>query len=101
MLFGELARPFVAGGEPYLLALSPALLLAALLASIPFATVVFRLLLVGYFKKEDAGYAWNVKGWARWALVGAIATWLWTWAVARGILRMSAAGVVGAWYFAG
>ncbi|KAL1714376.1 hypothetical protein EV715DRAFT_209679 [Schizophyllum commune] len=101
VLFGELARPFVAGGEPYLLALSPALLLAALLASIPFATVVFRLLLVGYFKKEDAGYAWNVKGWARWALVGAIATWLWTWAVARGILRMSAAGVVGAWYFAG
>uniref|UniRef100_D8PUV7 Protein PNS1 n=1 Tax=Schizophyllum commune (strain H4-8 / FGSC 9210) TaxID=578458 RepID=D8PUV7_SCHCM len=101
VLFGELARPFVAGGEPYLLALSPALLLAALLASIPFATVVFRLLLVGYFKKEDSGYAWNVKGWARWALVGAIATWLWTWAVARGILRMTAAGVVGAWYFAG
>ncbi|KAL1743701.1 hypothetical protein HDZ31DRAFT_40347 [Schizophyllum fasciatum] len=101
VLFGELARPFVAGGEPFLLALSPALLLAALLASIPFATVVFRLLLVGYFRKEDAGeYVWNIRGWARWALVGASAAWLWTWAVARGILRMSAAGVVGAWYFA-
>ncbi|TRM59229.1 hypothetical protein BD626DRAFT_508658 [Schizophyllum amplum] len=97
---------FTVGGEPFLLALSPALLLAALLASIPFATVVFRLLLVGYFRKVDSGssgesasYVWNVRTWARWALAFAVAAWLWTWAVARGILRVVAAGVVGGWYF--
>ncbi|KAF8176016.1 hypothetical protein BJ912DRAFT_1146942 [Pholiota molesta] len=70
--------------NPFLAALSPALLLAMLLASLPFLTAVFRLLLIG----------------AHWGIALVLAVWLWTWAVVRGVLRMTAAGVVGAWYFA-
>jgi hypothetical protein len=86
--------------NPLLLALSPAVLLAALLVSLPFATLVLRLLLVGYFAPAPAGgAAWHVRAWADWAIVGAAAVWLWSWGVARGVLRVTAAGVVGAWYF--
>ncbi|KAK7030395.1 hypothetical protein VNI00_014139 [Paramarasmius palmivorus] len=82
--------------NPYLLALSPAILLATLLASIPFLTLIFRLLLVGYYDKSKEH--WHLKTSAHYYLAGAIAVWLWTFAVARGILRVVVSGVVGGWY---
>ncbi|KZT70116.1 hypothetical protein DAEQUDRAFT_689620 [Daedalea quercina L-15889] len=87
--------------NPFLLALSPAVLLAALLLSIPFITLAFRLLLIGYFTKASStsGFEWHVRGWANWAIVGTIGVWLWTWGVARGLLRVSCAATIGAWYY--
>ena len=86
--------------NPFLLGLSPAVLLAALLTSIPFLTLVFRLLLVGYFSQVQSGWEWHIKGWADWAIAATVIVWLWTWGVARGLLRLTTAGVIGAWYFA-
>ncbi|KAG5652127.1 hypothetical protein H0H81_006203 [Sphagnurus paluster] len=89
--------------NPFLLALSPAILLVTLLASIPFLTLIFRLLLIGYASRPFPGssaWEWHVHGWANWAIAAAVSVWLWTWGVARGILRMTCAGVIGAWYFA-
>jgi hypothetical protein len=87
--------------NPFLLALSPAILLVALLGSIPFLTLIFRLLLIGYFSHPAGGaWEWHVKGWADWAIAVTVAIWLWSWGVARGFLRVTCAGVIGAWYFA-
>ncbi|KAH9852753.1 plasma-membrane choline transporter-domain-containing protein [Lenzites betulinus] len=87
--------------NPFLLALSPAVLLAALLLSIPFITLAFRLLLVGvYTPVSPTRSAWHVSEWAHWAIAATIGVWLWSWGVARGLLRVSCAGVIGAWYFA-
>ncbi|KAG6918853.1 hypothetical protein DXG01_011258 [Tephrocybe rancida] len=89
--------------NPFLLALSPVILLVALLASIPFLTLIFRLLLIGYFDQISRGsstWEWHLRGWANWSIAGAVAVWLWTWGVARGVLRMTTASVIGAWYFA-
>jgi hypothetical protein len=91
--------------NPFLAALSPALLLAMLLASLPFLTAVFRLLLIGYSTGgggpgQTVGWEWHVRARAHWGIALVLAVWLWTWAVVRGVLRMTAAGVVGAWYFA-
>jgi hypothetical protein len=86
--------------NPFLLALSPAILLACLVASIPFLSLMFRLLLIGKFSNSTGGVEWHVKSWANWTIVGVVIVWLWSWAVARGILRVGVAGVVGAWYFA-
>lgn len=85
----------------FLLALSPAVLLAELLASIPFVTLAFRLLLIGYANpfNNPQGWEWHVKGWANWAIAGTVCVWLWTWGVGRGLLRVTTAGVVGSWYF--
>ena len=86
--------------NPLLAALSPALLLAMLLASIPFLTAVFRLLLFGYGTGSvTTGWEWHVRAYADWGIVGVIAVWLWSWAVVRGIVRMAAASVVDAWYY--
>ena len=85
--------------QPLLLILSPTVLLAALLLSIPFLTLTFRLLLVGYYSRPSSGLEWHLHGWANWAITGTILFWFWTWAVARGILRVTAAAVVAAWYF--
>ncbi|KAH9950218.1 plasma-membrane choline transporter-domain-containing protein [Amylocystis lapponica] len=88
--------------NPFLLALSPAVLLAALLASIPFVTLAFRLLLIGYLSRPTGSSVleWHIHGWANWAIAGTIGIWLWSWGVARGLLRVTCAGVIGAWYFA-
>ncbi|KAF9261477.1 hypothetical protein L218DRAFT_988959 [Marasmius fiardii PR-910] len=90
--------------NPFLLALSPVILLAMLLISIPFLTLIFRLLLIGYSTGTDSPnlskYEWHIRPWANWCLAGAVVVWLWTWGVARGVLKMACAGVVGAWYFA-
>lgn len=89
--------------NPFLLALSPAVLLATLIASIPFITLTFRLLLVGYTYHpfdNPSVWEWHVRAWANWAIAGTIGVWLWSWGVARGLLRVTCAGVIGAWYFA-
>ncbi|KAF8958026.1 plasma-membrane choline transporter-domain-containing protein [Flammula alnicola] len=89
--------------NPFLLALSPAILLLMLLGSLPFVTVVFRLLLIGYPTGGGQGQTaleWHVKAWANWAIALVLGVWLWTWAVARGVLRTTCASVIGAWYFA-
>lgn len=43
---------------------------------------------------------WHIRPYAHWCIFLALAVWFWAWGVARGILRVTAAGVVGAWYFA-
>ncbi|KAH9980955.1 plasma-membrane choline transporter-domain-containing protein [Lactifluus volemus] len=86
--------------HPLLLLLSPSVLLIALLLSIPFLTLTFRLLLVGYLLRPASGLEWHLHGWANWAIALTISLWFWTWAVARGILRVTTAGVIAAWYFA-
>ncbi|KAF7440315.1 hypothetical protein PC9H_000659 [Pleurotus ostreatus] len=88
--------------NPFLLALSPAILLCASIISIPFLTLVFRLLLIGYTTGDQVhgSLEWHVRGWANWAIVFTVCIWLWTWGVARGILKMTCAGVIGSWYFA-
>lgn len=89
--------------NPFLLALSPAILLIMLISSIPFLTLIFRLLLIGYATqptKDSSSWEWHAHGWANWAIFGAVAVWLWSWGVARGIMRMSCSSVIGAWYFA-
>lgn len=48
----------------------------------------------------QSGFEWHVRAWANWAIVGSAAIWFWSWAVARGVLRMTCASVIGAWYFA-
>ncbi|KAJ3566815.1 hypothetical protein NP233_g6761 [Leucocoprinus birnbaumii] len=88
--------------NPFLLALSPAILLITLIGSIPFLTLVFRLLLYGYQGKYtgDSVIEGKLYVWANWAIFGAASIWLWSWGVARGMLRTSVASVIGAWYFA-
>ena len=89
--------------NPFLLGLSPAVLLAALVGSIPFITLAFRLLLIGYTRHphgRDSGWEWHVREWENWAIECKIGVWLWSWGVARGLLRVACAGVIGAWYFA-
>ncbi|EEB89802.1 hypothetical protein MPER_12065 [Moniliophthora perniciosa FA553] len=71
--------------------------LATLLVSIPFLTLIFRLLLVGYWEDKSHQH-WHLSTRAHYYLAGAIAVWLWTFAVARGILRVVVSGVIGGWY---
>ncbi|KAI0050892.1 hypothetical protein FA95DRAFT_1555150 [Auriscalpium vulgare] len=88
--------------HPLLLLLSPSVLLVAFIASIPFATLAFRLLLIGYATgpKSSTNWQWHVHGWADWAIVATLGVWYWSWAVARGVLRASTASVIAAWYYA-
>ncbi|KZV66531.1 hypothetical protein PENSPDRAFT_612548 [Peniophora sp. CONT] len=86
--------------QPVLLLLSPTVLLAFLLGSIPFLTLAFRLLLIGYTTSQPSGIEYHVAAWADWAIVGVASVWVWAWGVARGLCRVTTAGVVAAWYFA-
>ncbi|CAE6465611.1 hypothetical protein ACGC1H_002556 [Rhizoctonia solani] len=83
---------------PPLLGLSVALLVAALVLSIPFLALMFRLLLVGTFERNGLDYTWKVKGWAWWMAVLVCIVWMWSWAVVRGVMRASVAAVVASWY---
>lgn len=86
--------------NPLLLALSPLILLVALIGSIPFMTLAFRLLLIGYFTTTtNTAWEWHVRNWAGWSIAGTVSVWLWSWGVARGVLRTTCAAVIGAWYF--
>ncbi|CAE6416172.1 unnamed protein product [Rhizoctonia solani] len=84
---------------PPLLGLSVALLVAALVLSVPFLALIFRLLLVGSFERKGLDFTWKVKGWAWWMAVLVCAVWMWSWAVVRGVLRASVAAVVASWYY--
>lgn len=82
--------------NPPLLAASPALLFVALLSTLPFLSLIFRLLLVGYYGGDEK---WHVRPYAVWMAVFACLVWIWSWCVVRGVLRVTAAGIVGAWFF--
>ena len=81
--------------NPPLLAVSPSLLFVALLSTLPFLSLIFRLLLVGY----SGGEEWHVRPYAIGFAIFACLVWIWSWCVVRGILRVTAAGIVGAWFF--
>ncbi|KAJ1307971.1 hypothetical protein OPQ81_002048 [Rhizoctonia solani] len=83
---------------PPLLGLSIALLVAALVLSIPFLALIFRLLLVGTFQRKGLDYTWKVKEWAWWMAVLVCIVWIWSWAVVRGMMRASVAAVIANWY---
>jgi len=86
--------------HPLLLLLSPSVLLVALLLSIPFLMLTFRLLLVGCFERLALGLEWHLRGWANWAIALTISMLFWTWAVARGVIHVTTSGIITAWYFA-
>lgn len=86
--------------NPLLLALSPCILLAGLVASIPFLTLIFRLVLIGTATQTSQGtLEWHIQNWASWMIAFTLGMWLWTWGVARGTLRMTVASVIAFWYF--
>ncbi|KAG8934227.1 hypothetical protein FRC01_004307 [Tulasnella sp. 417] len=85
--------------NPPLLALSLCLLFAALVASIPFLSLILRLTLIGYYSKKPSDQSWHVRGYAGWLAFMATGVWIWSWAVVRGALRVAVSGVVGNWYF--
>ena len=84
-----------------LLALSPILLLVSLLISLPFLSLGFHLLLIGYFNKSTGSQEWHLRPYTGWLMIGTLLVWFWTWCVARDVLRVSVSGVIGSWYFTG
>ena len=62
-------------------------------------SLIFRLFLVGYFGRSAGVWEWHLRAYAGWLIFGTIVVWLWSWTIARGMLRVTSAGVVGAWYF--
>ncbi|KZV81318.1 hypothetical protein EXIGLDRAFT_731424 [Exidia glandulosa HHB12029] len=85
--------------HPPLFVLSPAILFACMLLSLPILSLVFRLFLVGYWGGSAGSWEWHLKTYAGWLIAAVTLFWLWTWTIARGILRVTSAGVVGHWYF--
>ena len=86
--------------HPALIGLSLASLGVFLLLTIPFLFVFTRLFLVGHFGKPVGdSVEWRTDRRAAWLAWATLATWLWTWAVMRGIQRVTVAGVVSHWYF--
>lgn len=53
-------------------------------------------MLVGSFTLDGG---WRVKGWAWWMAVLVTGVLMWSWAVVRGALRVTVAGVVASWYY--
>jgi hypothetical protein len=86
-------------GQLPLLALSPAILLAFIIVSLPFFSLAFHLLLIGYFSQTSSGWEWHVQPYAVWLTFGSLFVWFWTWCIARDVLRMCVASIMGAWYF--
>jgi len=95
----ELSAGFLLGHPP-LLILHPILLGALALLSLPYLTLLLRLLLIGYYRHpRENTYVWHVRPYADWLAFLVIVLWLWTWAVVRGVGRVVVAAVVGDWYF--
>ena len=97
----ELSTSLLLSFSPVLL-LSLSVLLGALIASIPFVSLLVRLLLVGYFPKASTPQSrmeWHIYSYAAWLIFVVAAIWFWSWGVARGVMRAVASGVVGHWYF--
>lgn len=94
----ELSTTVVLNHPPILL-LSLGLLLVALIASIPFLSLILRLTLIGYYTSEPGTAAWHISGYAGWLAFLATVIWVWSWGVVRGVLKVAVSGVVGDWYF--
>ena len=67
----------------------------ALLVSIPFLTLTFRLLLVGYVSCPSSGLEWHLHGWANRAIALTISMWPWTCRRAGWWVQLSQCRVVG------
>ncbi|CAD6977834.1 unnamed protein product [Tilletia controversa] len=91
--------------HPYIFLVALAQLGIFILLTIPFLTIFARLFLVGHFSsaggggKEEGAKVWITSSRAAWLAWITFGTWLWTWAVLRGIQRVTIAGVVSHWYF--
>jgi hypothetical protein len=76
----ELSTSVLISFSPVLL-LSLSILLGALIASIPFISLLLRLLLVGYFThaSDTQGIMeWHIRAYAAWLLVAVSIVWLWS-----------------------
>lgn len=83
-----------------MLLLSPAILIAFAAFSLPFLTLLLRLLLVGYYRHpRENTYIWHVRPYAGWLIALVTLVWLWSWVIFRGIGRVVTAAVIGEWYF--
>ncbi|PWN26186.1 hypothetical protein BDZ90DRAFT_47837 [Jaminaea rosea] len=89
--------------HPTLLLLSLLHIVAFLVVSLPFGTIFMRLFLLGHFAhgKGANDDEWITDGRARVLAWATLATWIWTWAALRGIMRVTVASVVSHWYFYG
>ncbi|KAE8221693.1 hypothetical protein CF319_g4984 [Tilletia indica] len=88
--------------HPYIFLVALAQLGIFILLTIPFLTIFARLFLVGHFSNvggQGEGKVWITSSRAAWLAWITFGTWLWTWAVLRGIQRVTIAGVVSHWYF--
>jgi hypothetical protein len=95
----ELASTLLLAHPPLLL-LTPCLLLAFTLISLPIITVLFRLLLLGYFETPSlVSYSYHLKPKSGWLIALVVGLWVWTWGVLRGIGRVTISAVVGEWFF--
>ena len=81
---------------PFILALSPAVLLLMLISSLHLFSAVAL-----WLCDETWRYNWRLgMAFTTCLGVGTLAIWLWSWAVPRGLMRTTCSSVVGAWYFA-
>ncbi|KAH8080812.1 plasma-membrane choline transporter-domain-containing protein [Filobasidium floriforme] len=95
----ELSSSFLLDHPPVLL-LTPALLMVFAVLSIPYLTLLLRLLLIGYYRHpRENTYIWHVKPYADILIVVVSLLWLWTWVVVKGVGRVVTAAVISEWYF--
>ncbi|CAO1616179.1 unnamed protein product [Parajaminaea phylloscopi] len=96
--------------HPTLLLLSFLHIVVFLVISGPFMTIFVRLFLLGHFSnvklptgdgQETKSKEWITDERARLLAWATLATWLWTWAALRGIMRVVVSSVVSHWYFYG
>ncbi|SJX63734.1 uncharacterized protein SRS1_14482 [Sporisorium reilianum f. sp. reilianum] len=86
--------------HPALLVLALASLGVFALVTIPFLFLFTRLFLVGHFGRQVGdSMEWQTDTKAAWLAWATLCAWLWTWAVLRGVQRVTVAGVVSHWYF--
>ncbi|KIS68401.1 uncharacterized protein UMAG_11088 [Mycosarcoma maydis] len=86
--------------HPALLVLALASLGVFALATIPFLYIFTRLFLLGHFGRQVGdSIEWQTDTKAAWLAWATLCAWLWTWAVLRGVQRVTVAGVVSHWYF--
>ncbi|EST09511.2 Choline transporter-like protein [Kalmanozyma brasiliensis GHG001] len=86
--------------HPALLVLALASLGAFALITVPFLFLFTRLFLVGHFGRQVGDtMEWETDTKAAWLAWATLCAWLWTWAVLRGVQRVTVAGVVSHWYF--
>uniref|UniRef100_V5EG28 Protein PNS1 n=1 Tax=Kalmanozyma brasiliensis (strain GHG001) TaxID=1365824 RepID=V5EG28_KALBG len=80
--------------HPALLVLALASLGAFALITVPFLFLFTRLFLVGHFGRQVGDtMEWETDTKAAWLAWATLCAWLWTWAVLRGVQRVTVAGV--------